>query len=95
MGTDEQGADYRLEVLRQLKEKYNQPDPPEVLKNRQSKAETYEQILRAESPLDDPDSCWDCWVFHGERRKMIPQESGYGTDTFQCANGHVRHARHW
>ena len=48
MGTDKQGATYRLEVLRHLKEKYSQPDPPEVLKNKQAKADIYQQILRAE-----------------------------------------------
>jgi hypothetical protein len=95
MGADKQGTEHRLEMLRQLKEKYNQPDPPEVLKNKQAKADIYQQILRAESPPDDPELCLDCWVYHGERLKMVAHDSTeYGIDIFRCANDHERRAKH-
>ena len=89
MGTDEKRAPRRLEMVRELKDKYGQPDPPEVAEAKQAKARIRDQIARAESPPDDPELCLDCWVYHGERLRMVQQSSAErGVDIRRCANGH-------
>lgn len=70
----EQSEEYRLEMLRRLKKKYSDPDPPEVLeakkvitKHGEEKAKAGPQITRLGSPLPSPDLCPQCWFMNGHR----------------------------
>lgn len=72
-----QSEEYRLWHLGQLKEKYGESDPPEVLEAKkvianycEEKANAGPKIARLSFPLPAPDLCSPCWFEIGHKNLL-------------------------
>ncbi|SRR5216683_1145874 len=70
---------YRLQMLRNLKQKYGKAKPSEVLeaekviaKYREEETHDREAMTRLNNPLPEPNLCPQCFYFRGRSIKMDP-----------------------
>ena len=84
---------YRLQMLRNLKDRYGKAKPAEVLEAekviaqfREQETHDREAIARLSAPLPEPDLCPRCYFYHGKRSLLrpIPARDPKHFDAMKC-----------
>jgi hypothetical protein len=86
-----EGEEYRIEMLRGLKQENSRPPPREVLeaeqviaKFREKQANLNAIEARVNSHLPNPDLCPECFYLHNRNSMMHSIPSGGSTDIYKC-----------
>lgn len=86
----------RREVIGRLEQRYQEAETrrlkgaQDAAIARVDKLNITAQLLRAQTPPDDPNLCLACWAEFADHIPLTPQPSGYGQDILRCRNGHER-----
>jgi len=91
MGRREKSEEYRLEMIRHLKEKYQQAKPSEVLeaekviaRYRESEARDRGAMARLRLQLPNENLCPECFYMHERESILHTIGSESGVDRFRC-----------